>query len=106
MVDINTQLQNHLQERHFSMEVNINTYNMCSTNYLAINLIKAIEPAAIVSDLPSECQAILFPSDRRYLMAEFKLEVDWPDKPIGGQGLMTNLLTYMENMKEEIMQDK
>jgi hypothetical protein len=89
------------------MEVNINTYNMCASNYLGINIIKAIEPAAIVSDLPSECQTILFPSDQRYLMEKFRLEVEWPESDDEGVGLITklfpNIKQQISEMKDEII---
>jgi flagellar capping protein FliD len=81
---------------------------MCSTNYLGINLMKAIEPDAIVSDLPLECQAILFPSDRRYLVEEFKLEVVWPESDKEGKGLVSkmfpNLKRTVSDIKEEIIE--
>ena len=41
---VNTQLMEVLQGRHTSMETNINTYTMCSTNYLGTQLILAIDP--------------------------------------------------------------
>lgn len=41
---VNTQLLDDLQGRHTSMETNINTYTMCSTNYLGTQLILAIDP--------------------------------------------------------------
>lgn len=42
--DVNTQLMGILQDRHTKMEININTYTMCSTNYLGEQLILAIDP--------------------------------------------------------------
>ena len=113
LVGINTQLREDLQERHLTMEVNINTYNMCATNYLGISLIKAFEPAAQVSDLSSKCQAVLFPPDRRSLSeVEFKLDVTWPDSDeetvrLGlisrlFPNLKTKILEYIDLMTQNI----
>lgn len=41
---VNTQMMGILQDRHRNMEININTYTMCATNYLGIQLLLAIDP--------------------------------------------------------------
>ena len=72
---------------------------MCATNYLGISLIKAFEPAAQVSALPSKCQGVLFPSDRRSLSEtdDFKLDVQWPDANENGTGLVSKLFPNFQN---------
>ena len=41
---VNTQMMEILQNRHTDMEININTYTMCATNYLGMQLLLAIDP--------------------------------------------------------------
>ena len=38
------QMMEILQNRHTDMEININTYTMCATNYLGMQLLLAIDP--------------------------------------------------------------
>lgn len=75
MINQHTVVRRDLQERHFSMEVNINTYTMCATNHILYETTNAIAAAnQVTNDTPSptpECTELLnLPSSTRRRLAE------------------------------------
>ena len=75
MLDQHTTVRRDLQERHFSMEVNINTYTKCATNHILYETTEAIAAAhQITNDTPSpspNCIEVLnLPSSSRRRLAE------------------------------------